>query len=289
MNGTILNGEVFFNMLEKGHPVSGSSEFLLKRWTKYSIYSKSGPYVRANFLKSGSYGWDGQTNTTNSWDNPAEGTKNIIYNRTITPTRGQYYNEPSLVNENTYQSTSVYLYDYVIVKDKWFYEYVYTASLTDINADSTPNLPGRVVLPTYPNGENYIPTNKWKHQVNSFKNSPDAITNNYIYSLDSAESIIAGHNVYGDPPIFRDDGVYFELVRGYPRNHFTHKRDLFSLFNMKSYAIIDHPISSGSYLRNRQTISTTVGDDGLENGSLPIQAIQVGNLNLVQTDNVINH
>lgn len=258
-------------MTEQTHPISGSSNFLLKRWTKYSIYSKIGPYVRTTYVKSGSYGY-----------NEAP--------RTNTPTSGTFIRESNAISDNLYQTNSIYLYDYVVVSDKWFYENVYTSSYVD----NTPSL----------ESDRVGSTNTWNHRAFTFKNSPNATVNNYTWRYNAFASIVLNRPVYGytplaispDPvvtnmvktPIIKDDGVYFEIVVGYPRNHFTHKRDLFSLFYIPAYDIGIGPISNGAYVRNRQLISTTIGQDGLEDGSAPIQSIQVGNLNLIQTDNVIN-
>ena len=256
-----MNGEIFFDMIKQPHPVLGSTKFLLKRWKKYTIYAKSGSYVRTSYTKSGSYGWDGTSNTAGSF-------------RTNTPTRGTYYNESNPLSEDLYQTNSVYLYDYVVVTDKWFYEMVYTASIVD----STPSLDG-----------DYVPINTWNHYQNTFKNSPNATTNNFLYTYNTNASFLAGHPCYGPDSIDRDDGTYFEILRGYPRNHFTHKRELFSLFKETTYRKVNGEITYGSYVRNSQTITTTIGSNGLEDGSAPIQSTQVGNVNLVKTDNVINH
>ena len=263
-----MNSEIFFNMIEQQHPISGSSKFLLKRWKKYTIYAKSGSYVRTVYTKSGSYGWDGKSNTAGNL-------------RTNTPTRGTYFRENSPLSENLYQTNSIYLYDYVVVSDKFFYDNVYTAS----TIDDTPNLDGD---PGDPPNYNYVPVNQWKHRIYTFKSSSDAITNNYVYAYNLAESIAHSHPYYGPGVIFRNDETYFEIVNGYPRNHFTHKRDLFSLYSVKMEGN-KTTTSSSFYVRNRQTIASTVGLDGLEDGTSPVQPIQVGNLNLVQTDNVINH
>jgi hypothetical protein len=218
-------GEIYFDMTVEDHPIISGSKFLLKRWTKQTIYSKSGSYNRT--------------------DNPIE---------------------------NLYVTGSVYLYDYVVVSKDWFDSMVYTASF-----DS--NVPGSV--------GNYSPSNLWTHNINTFKTSPNLLTNNYQLTASKPETAPSkfDYDLYSQI----DDGTYFEIVMGYPRNHYTHKRGLFSLYNITTYGLVNKVVTYGTYLRNRQTTSTTVGPDGLEDGSSPIQATQVGNLNLVQTDNVINH
>lgn len=257
-------------MREQQHPIVGSSKFLMKRWTRYSIYSKSGPHIRANYVKSGSYGWDGKTN------NAINETIDVSYDYTNNTNKGSVLNQPSPINVNLYQTCSIYLYDYVIVSDNFYYSNVYTASVVD----STPNYSSEWV------GTLSSP-NLWIHNAYTFKNSPNAITNNYVFGYTRSE-------LFPPKPIFenfmyRDDGVYFEIVKGYPRNHFTHKRDLFSLYSFKTIGKVNDVTSYGYYVKNRQSSTSTVGLDGLEDGSLPIQSIQVGNLKLVQTDNVINH
>ena len=224
-----MSGEIFFNMTEEDHPISGSSsKFLFKRWKRYNIYSKSGEYSHTN--------------------NPSE---------------------------NLYSSCSIYLYDYIVVNKEYYESLVHTETENTL-------VPG-----IYSNSQRPIGY-MWEHSKNTFKLTPNLTTNNYQLTnsissniIDSGGNIIStAYNVY----VKVDDGEYLEIVSGYPESHFTHKRDLFSLYNMSEYEFE----LSGSYIRNCQTISTTVGSDGLEDGSSPIETISVGNLNLLKSDNVIN-
>jgi hypothetical protein len=323
-------GEIFFNMMERQHPILGSSTFLMKRWKKYTIYSKSGSYVRTNYLKSGSYGWNGKENSAANFQ------KDIAYNRTNAPHGGVYFNEQSSIKDEWYQTASIYLYDYVTVTQAFYFQYVYTASVADRVPSDDSDYAGN------------IPTNKWNHREGTWRNSPNSIYSNwvwhnnssfvysgndYIWPYNSIASMLVGRPIYGwssiytgtpawdmgyqkrmKTPLIWDDGTYFEVVNGYPRNHFSHKRPLFSLFSYQTSGRI-HRTSTGTlaprdpgplnpesmditrsfyteigyYMRNRQTISTTIGQNGLEDGTLPVRSFQVGNLNLVQTDNVINH
>jgi len=219
-------GEIFFDMTKTTHPLYGSSSFLLKRWTKHTIYARSGSYSRT--------------------DNPKDA---------------------------LYSTCSIYLYDYVVVSKEWFDSIVYSASIED----RTPAAP-----------QYQYPPDLWSHTESTFRNSPNAVTNNYTYTYNTLSSSLESRDVYGPPPIFRDDGTYFEIVGGYPRNHFTHKRHLFSLYSLVTYGKENNQITSGSYKRNQQTNLSTVGEDGLEDGTSPVQATQVSNLNLIQSDNVIN-
>lgn len=222
--GDLTSGRIPFDMTRDVHPSGSQTFYLMKRWKKYNIYSKSG-----------------------SW------------NRTDT------------LGENLYASSSVYLYDYITVTDSFFYSVAYTASIVD----STPGDPG----------SEFGLGLTWTHYPNTFLNRPNAKTNNYLLTGE----FNGLRFVYNKPAIFLDNGDYLEIVGGYPRNHYTHKRDLFSLYNIVTFGLQNGAVTSGSYRRNQQTIDTTVGVDGLEDGSSPVQTTQVGNLNLIQSDNVINH
>ncbi len=241
-----MDSEVFFDMTRAMHPTSGSSQFMLKRWTRYSIYSKSGSFLR---------------------------TENV--------------------RDNLYASGSVYLYDYVMVSDKFFADLVYTAS----TYDTTPAADSYYSYSSPYNPNVLATTNLWRHLVGTFKNSPNAITNNYLLTQSLEKSYThsaqwpngTGHPVYEFPAVLRDDGIYFEIVRGYPRNHFSHKRDFFSLYDMTVFGFSNGAVTQGTYFRNRQTPQSTIGANGLEDGSDPVQSTPVGDVNLIQTDNVINH
>lgn len=213
-----MNGKILVDMTVDDRPLSGSSKFLLKRWTEHTIYAKSGSYNRT--------------------DNP---------------------------KYNFYSTSSVYLYDYIVVSEKYFSDIVYTASYSNFD-------PGEVGA--------HFPANKWVHNANTFKQTPNLTTNNYVLTSSKTNGVDPSDPSFQfiyDTYVRVDNGAYFELVKGYPRNHFTHKRDLFSLYNVENY------------VRNRQTVSTTIGEDGLEDGSSPVQTTQVGNVNLVQTTNVVNY
>lgn len=221
----LTNGKIPFDMNIQVHPSGSKAYYMMKRWKKYTIYSKSG-----------------------SWE------------RTETP------------SENLYATASIFLYDYIVVTDDWFNSMVYTASFVD-------NVPGS------PGSEYTTTSDLWTHDANTFRNSPNAKTNNYTQPT----SYNGLRMVTSNTKIFSNSDEYLELVSGYPRNHFTHKKDLFSLYYLITYGKHNGMVTSGSYRRNQQTIDTTIGIDGLEDGTPPVQATQVGNLNLIQSDNVINH
>jgi hypothetical protein len=107
-------------------------------------------------------------------------------------------------------------------------------------------------------------------------------------SIKLYEHVVVTDNLYNNLVFTNKNGSYFEPASGYPMNHHFHKRDLFSLYMLNYLGKEGKKIISGSYFRSQQTNLTTIGTDGLEDGSLPVQSIEVGNVNLVQSNNVIN-
>jgi hypothetical protein len=177
--------------------------------------------------------------------------------------------------DNLYTTNSIYLYDYVIVTDAFWNSVVYTSSF----ASTVPGDPGSEV----PQSSSY-----WYHYINTFQNSPNATTNNYFYAYQLTTPF--GGRLVAIPGHITQSAqeTYFELVNGYPRNHYIHKRSIFSLYTLKTYGRNYSTSSVGIYVRGQQTINTTVGPDGLEDGSLPVATVTVGNVNVVQSNNVIN-
>lgn len=254
-----MNGEIFFNMFKDAHPLYGRSEFLLKRWQKHTIYSLSGSYKRTE---------------SSSWHKTDD------------------------LRFNMYSTSSVYLYDYVVVSDTWFLNSVYSSSIADFTPAASHSYAGSI------DG-----TASYVHYANTWRDSPNAITNDYLLRYNPTASLMGGHAIYGYAvdatlnlppppesyhelmrlPIYRDDGTFFEIVRGYPRNHYTHKRSYLSLERYISYGLIGRQVTSASYRRGMQTIETTVGPTGLGDGSTPVQVTQVTNIELIKSDNVIYH
>ena len=177
--------------------------------------------------------------------------------------------------DNLYTTNSIYLYDYVIVTDDFWNSVVYTASFKS----TVPGDPGSEV----PQSSSY-----WYHYANTFQNSPNAVTNNYSYAYQLNTPFggrlvaVPGHTTQSAQE------TYFEIVSGYPRNHYIHKRDLFSLYTLQTYGRNYSTSSVGTYVRCQQTSDTTIGPDGLANGSLPVETMIIGNVNVTNTNNVIN-
>ena len=174
--------------------------------------------------------------------------------------------------DNTYTSNSICLYDYVVVSGDFWNSVVYTSSVK--NTD-----------PGDPGSEVPLSASYWYHYANTFRNSPNAVTNNYFYAYQ-----LSGGRLVAIPGNITQSAqdTYFELVNGYPRNHLIHKKSIFSLYTLKTYGKQNILIPSGSYVRCRQTADTTIGHDGLANGTDPVESMTVGNVNVVQSNNVIN-
>jgi len=126
---------------------------------------------------------------------------------------------------------------------------------------------------------------KFVHIPNTFKSTPNSKTSNVQVS-----TLWTGIRFILDPSTYykKTGDAYFEIVSGYPRNHYIHKRALFSPYSITKYGYESENLVSESYVRSKQTNKTTIGADGLTDGSFPIETIEVGNVNLVKNENVIN-
>jgi hypothetical protein len=210
-------------------------------------------------------------------DHPIMGSSPFLLKRwrrfSIFAKSGSYFRTEN-PSDNLYQSCSTYLYDYVVVSKDYYSSLVYTASFVD----DTPSV----------NSDWVEEEQGWQHREGTFRNSPNAVTNNYMLTYNALASIGEGHPIYGSPYVYIDDGTYFEVVKGYPRNHLSHKRSFFSLFRIRALVERSGQTLQEMSVRNRQTNATTVGLDGLEDGSEPVQTTQVGNVTLYRTDSVIN-
>ncbi len=175
--------------------------YMLKVWEPFYYYTKTGEYVRS----------------TNPNGKP-HSTYNFEYN-------GQYYyaTDPtgSLIirdddpSTNEYTSASYSLYKYVIVNEYYMRDILYFTNgiyLNNYNPNDVASTPINFSLNP--------PFGAYTHMVNTFINTPDQKVNNvYAYNVSNS-------------PFFYNLGIrpgsYFELAKGYPRNHYTHKAQQFS-------------------------------------------------------------
>lgn len=165
--------------------------------------------------------------------------------------------------DNLYATNSIQLYKYILVSDDWYQSVVYTTDTENGNALPDPGF----------------------HFAETFKNTPNQIKNNL-----RADPVNLGMGGWAMGSLIYSvgNGSHLEIVKGYPRNHYTHKRQIFSPFRGSKHGTVAGTVTTSSYVRSRQTIDTTIGADGLENGTLPVQSFDVSNVNLVKSDNVIN-
>jgi hypothetical protein len=220
-NNSLVTGQIPFDMIHQTHATGSEKYYLLKEWNTYTIYNKSGPWIR-----------------------------------TSTP------------KENTHSTNSIQLYRYVSVSGDYFNSVIYSDATKD---DTISNIP--------------VEDNKFTHNPNTFKNTPNQSRNDIKVS-----SLFNGVRTLLDPATYRrtNPTSIFEIVSGYPRNHYTHKRSIFSPYKVRSLGDENGTLKSGSYIRSQQTAETTVGVDGLGDNTFPVETTEVGNVNLVQSDNVIN-
>jgi hypothetical protein len=84
--------------------------------------------------------------------------------------------------------------------------------------------------------------------------------------------------------LVKPDAVYFEIVGEYPRNHYTHKATQFSKTKYPKYIT---STTSSIFVKSRQSMETTISENGLDDGSLPVQSTNVSNVNVINVDNVL--
>ncbi len=215
-------------LLEDGRTRS----YMVKQWDKYTIYSKSGSYVRNS---------------------------NKI--------------------EDTYTSNSIWLYKLVSMTEDGYNNFFYTASKKE-RSGSVFDLTDVTDVEQIGGLYYYI------HRANTAKKTP----NLPITAIKSGEDHIGyAFTVAALPYTSLAENTYFEVFGGYPRNHYTHKRMLFSPVRFNSLSGKFRSQKNQLYIRGSQTVNTTIDNkSGLEDASLPVQSIETSNVNLVKSDNVIN-
>ena len=216
---------------------------------------------------------------------------------TVFSTVGEY-NKPQSV-----ESQSLYLYTTQIWNAPFYESLVYTSSKNEF-------VPFDIALSQNQNIINYSPIQSissvgfsYYHDANTWKQRPNTNTNN-LFSINTALELFL------KDPIKIDVNTYFETMVGYPRNHLTHKRIFFSKESKPESGVINiySTISSSlntdtqrmsyfnfkhmdfvysRYVSSRQTINTTVDVDGLTDNSLPIQTVNVSNIDIIKPNNVL--
>lgn len=183
------------------------------------------------------------------------------------------YSKPQTVS-----SQSIYLYNTEAWNASFFLDRVYTSSY-DISVSGYSKysyIDG--YSPDFSDTEGY---RIYHHYPNTFKNNPNSNTNNVYQS----SSRVGESDNYEITTISTIPDQYYETIGGYSRNHLTHKRLSFS---NESWPKIVGNNDYDRYTKSRQTIDTTVDLSGLTDNSLPIQTINVSNINVVQSENVLD-
>ena len=170
-------------------------------------------------------------------------------------------------SENLYNSASVYLYKYVIVDEHYMRNLIY---FTD-----------RVYLPVYDiSDKSYYydgGIGGYLHKVNTFLGTPEQKVNNVV-----ASNLSVFYDPYSFTLNMTSGSQYFELSKGCPRNHYTHKLQQFSKTKYYSY-------NAGIFIKGHQTMNTTVNSNGINDGSYPVQSSNTSNVNVVNSSTVIQN
>ena len=176
------------------------------------------------------------------------------------------------ISENKHDSASVYLYKYVMVDERFMNQNVHF--FNEITTSIVPEDPSFSVI-------NISGSNYYVHKSNTFKNTPDQTFSNVSSSFVSGNPFI---NPFSFDVVLAPDTKYFELINGYPRNHFNHKSKQFS--NTK-YAQFINDSYNTIYVKGRNTIDGTINEDGIDDGTYPVQSFNVSNVSIKNSSNVI--
>lgn len=153
-------------------------------------------------------------------------------------------------------SASAYLYDVITISQELFERLIYqtqTGSLTDISDISIGSPP-------------------WLHRADTFKETPNQTVSNTFVGSVLGGVLNSYTSVYGKE--------YLELVKGYQRNHQTHKRNTLSAEK--------YPANGNLYIRSRVTSTNTINASGINNNTDPIVVVNTGNVNIISAKNRIN-
>lgn len=212
---------------------SGSyPHFLLKRWTKYTAYYKTGNWTRTNDL-----------------------------------------------SDNLYQTGSVWLYDFISVTKPFYSSVVYTSSVWETSG-SVGSTPSNIYAD--------MPDFSYFHGINTMVGTPNQKRGNIQGTKVRVGPPSSTDYSFESPYYYLPSEQYLEVFNGYPRNHYTHKRGYFAperYTKLGTGKNMRNVVSQ--YTKGRQTVSTTINEDGLEDGSLPVETIVVSNVKITPGDNVI--
>jgi hypothetical protein len=113
----------------------------------------------------------------------------------------------------------------------------------------------------------------YRHKANTFINTPDQNFSN----VKAKQPTTINKTLFD---IYMASGsMYFELGNGYPRNHYTHKLQQFSKCKYGDY-------TAKIFVKGRQSVDSTINENGINDGSLPVWTSDTSNVN-ISTTNII--
>jgi len=172
-------------------------------------------------------------------------------------------------SDNEYSSASIYLYKYVIFDEYYMRNLIYFTDLVYLPQYDSSSL-------SYTYNASAGPSGSYLHRANTFLGTPDQRVSNISASANSLTPIVKTIFNLGISP----SSQYFELASGYPRNHYSHKRQQFSKTKYGTY-------SQGIFIKGQETSDSTVNTAGVSDGSSPVQSTNTSNINVVNASNVI--
>jgi hypothetical protein len=125
--------------------------------------------------------------------------------------------------------------------------------------------------------------NYYTHKSNTFKLTPDQTFSNVSSSFTTGNPFI---NPISFDIVLRPVTQYFELVNGYSRNHYTHKSKQFTKIKQPKYLGATVNVI---YVKGRQTVDTTINENGIDDGTFPVQSFNVSNVNVRNAGNILQY
>ena len=179
--------------------------------------------------------------------------------------------------DDVYSTSSIFLYRLVAMPYVGYNELFYTSNYQELSSS--------LATPTDQTAAQDIAgVIYYNHRINTGKKTPNSVLSDVKGTLDFS----FGYATAVEPYYHFGGDSYYEVFSGYPRNHYTHKAMQFSPVRFYASVGKKKTISYEDFVKSRQTITSTIGEDGLEDGSLPVQTIETSNVNVEQGDNVIN-
>jgi hypothetical protein len=170
--------------------------------------------------------------------------------------------------EDTYTSSSIMLYKYIIADENYMRSLIYFTDLINVPAYDVNDV------------SNVFSAGIYYHRVNTFINTPDQNVSNVV----AVPGPTFGVNPLDFTLGLKQTKRYFELPRGFPRNHYTHKMLKFSKTQYPRFVDLN---TNSIYLKGRQTIDTTINENGINDGTFPVTSTNVSNVNVMNPGNVI--